>query len=55
MVNKDKINIGHNKVKELDGGVYDNLKLLRITLNKICEENEFVKPPELEQLNELFN
>lgn len=55
MVNQDKIQIGNKKVKELDGGIYENLALLRKSLNKICEDNSLEKPEELEQLNNIFN
>lgn len=50
-----KIEIGQKKIKKLDAGMHDNLKLLRQALNKICEENEFEKPQELIELNNLFN
>jgi len=55
MVKQQKINIGHKKVKELDGGIYENLSLLRKAVNKICENNNIDKPEELETLNSLFN
>lgn len=55
MVKKEKIEQGHSKVKELDGGVYENLALLRKSLNKICESQSITKPEELETLNTLFD
>lgn len=55
MVKKDKIMKGHKAMKNLDAGVHTNLELLREALNKICEENSFEKPKELEELNILFN
>ena len=55
MVKKDIIEIGHKKVKELDGGVYENLALLRKAMNKICDDNNIDKPDELLELNTLFN
>ena len=55
MADKEKIKIGHKKVKELDGGIYDNLKLLREALNVICETENITKPEQLEELNNLFS
>ena len=54
MVNRDKVIIGHSKVKELEGGIYENLALLRKALNKICLDNEFETPEELEIFNNMF-
>ena len=54
-MDKDKISIGHKKVKELDGGIYENLALLRKALNKIVLDAEIETPEELNTLNSVFN
>ena len=54
-MDKDKINKGQNKIKQLDAGTHTNLELLRKSLNSICESQSIEKPVELQQLNELFD
>ena len=55
MVDSKKINIGHKKVKQLEGGIYENLALLRKALNELCEENKIELPESLAKLNEVFD
>ena len=42
------------KVKQLEGGIYDNLKLLRKALNELCENNNIELPESLIELNNIF-
>lgn len=54
MVDIDKINIGHKKVKQLSGGIHENLAMLRKAINHLYEELDVEKPSYLEELNALF-
>ena len=54
MVNKDIIQKGQKKVKQLEGGIHENLALIRKALNELCDEEVLTTPPSLIKLNELF-
>jgi len=55
MVNQEKIKIGHKAVKQLPGGIHDNLAMLRKAINNLYEKLGEEKPQELVDLNDLFN
>ena len=54
-MDKDKIQKGHSKVKQMDGGIHTNLELLRKALNSVCESQSIAKPEELTELNNIFD
>lgn len=54
MVKQKKIQIGHNKVKQLDGGIHENLSILRKAVNSLYDKLGEEKPQELIDLNDLF-
>jgi hypothetical protein len=55
MVKEESVLKGHNKLKKLDGGIQENLQVLRECVNELYDNSGNPRPSKLVRLNELFD